>query len=76
MNEKANAGATAKIMVDASTQTPESGRALSSTHGGKRAASELSRSDTEEKKESPVAVARRQQPTDSMCLLGQSRTQR
>jgi hypothetical protein len=53
-NEATNAVSAAKMMVDASTQTPESSLSLPSAHTGKRAASELSRPDTEEKKESPV----------------------
>jgi Ankyrin repeats (3 copies) len=72
MNEAANAAATAKMMVDASTQTPESSLSLPSAHTGKRAASKLSQPDTEEKKESSVAVARSQPLTTDTCVFPQA----
>jgi Ankyrin repeats (3 copies) len=61
---------TAKMMVDAGTQTPAWEVSLTSASTGKRAASELSQLDTEEKKEkeSPVAVVWRQPLTDTRVL--------
>jgi Ankyrin repeats (3 copies) len=59
---------TAKMMVDAGTQTPAWEVSLTSASTGKRAASELSQPDTEEKKESPVAGVWRQPLTDTRVL--------